>query len=492
MPIECRGRGMGSGGGSCALTCERIGTVAEGTDERVEQHSAELARTEARYRTLLRDMNIAFAEVDIRQARAMLDAVKAGGVTDFGAFAERNPDFIQECIEVQSVTDVSDALVDQMGYQSREHFFSDPPKLRSESTRRHMLMRLEALFHRRRDIITSVVQFPVRGRQMPVAIRVNFTPDWNFSLSTHIDISEQQRAHDMVLAAQQELARANRIAAVGAFSASLVHELNQPITAMRIDAQASRRWLKQEPPQVGEAVQSLDRLIRNAERIAAIAQRTRDQISMGRQPHAPFELRPLLRETLDLLDRELDLRQAKFAIDCDGTVVLGDRVEIQQVITNLVTNAAEAMADTPPGHRRGSIRAQIIDHERVSLTVADSGPGLSSGRLEDLFKPFHTTKHNGVGLGLQICKTIVEAHGGSLVARSGASGGAVFAFDLPRACPALDAGRVDPEAAGAAQAEPQNHARHVTGDLAPTQQENDANAVSGIRRADGGIDGPAR
>lgn len=440
-PIRCAETGavLGWVGGASDIdellrAQEAVRALTGELERRLEEHSQELVRTQNRFQTLFYETNVAFAEEYVGDAKAMIDDVKRSGVTDFWSFAQANPEFIKRCLASMRVTKISDALVQLLGYDSPEQIVAQAPEAQLEDNRL-MLLQLAALFDERASFSSSTVVIGQGGRRIPVAIQINVVSDWTVTFATLIDITEQQRAQEMLRIAQQELARANRVAAVGAFSAALAHELNQPIAAISMDAQTSRRWLEREPPDVEEALQSLGRVAANAGRVVAITQKTREQVSKGRRPHGSFDLCILIDETLSLLDQDADMRQIRSSVDCDRVYVLGDRVEIQQVLTNLVVNAVEAMAAMPAGSRSGIIAARGIDGGRIGVTVADNGPGIEAPGRNDIFEPFYTTKPNGVGLGLQICRSIVEAHGGRLTARSGESGGAIFEFDLPLACP---------------------------------------------------------
>jgi C4-dicarboxylate-specific signal transduction histidine kinase len=396
---------------------------------KVDRLATELARSEDRFRTLFYETNVAFAEEDVSQAKALVDDVKASGVADFWRYMEENPSFVSSCFAAMRVTKISDALVRLMGYDIATEIAERSPESQLEDNRL-MLLQLAALFDERASFSSYATLIGKGGRRIPVAVSINVVSDWTATFATLIDISDKQRAHDTLVSAQRELARANRVAAVGAFSASLAHELNQPIVAISVDAQTSRRWLEQDPPHLEQALRAIDRLQRNAERVVSVTRRTRERIKRGRLPHAPFDLGELIQETLDLIDRELLELGTQVTINCERVSVVGDRVEIQQVITNLLINAAEAMANLSLADRFASIWTGPVAEGRVGISVADNGPGIDESHWADLFEPFRTTKPDGVGLGLQICRSIVEAHGGTLEARQSTAGGAVFQFDL--------------------------------------------------------------
>jgi C4-dicarboxylate-specific signal transduction histidine kinase len=270
------------------------------------------------------------------------------------------------------------------------------------------------------------------GIEIPVYYTVNRLAE-GLHLSSHVNLTEQERITGLHEAARIELARANRIATVGAFSASIAHELNQPVASMVMDAQTGLRYLQREAPDLAMIERILQRLSRSAERMAGIVRHTRDAIVAGESKAAPIDLLAMVEDTGELLERELRRSRVTLRIAPQSAVppVLGDPVQLQQVLVNLVTNAAEAMREMPEAR----VITIMIEQRaaEMEVVVADTGPGIAPDHLEKLFQPFFTTKPTGVGMGLQICRSAIEAMGGSLTARNREHGGAAFVFTLPLA-----------------------------------------------------------
>ncbi len=236
-------------------------------------------------------------------------------------------------------------------------------------------------------------------------------------------------------AAQSELARANRVATVGALSASIAHELNQPIASILIDAQTGIRLINREHPDRNKIGGILQRVERTAQRVAGIVQRTRENIVAGRRITQAVDMLRLVDETRDLLVHDLAQADVELEIPRAGSVppVQGDPVELQQVLVNLVSNAVDAMRDQTAPRR---IMVEVVaEGESVRIRVLDNGPGIPEGDLEKLFDPFFTTKATGIGMGLQICRSAVEAMGGQLTVMNMEGAGACFSFDLPAVQP---------------------------------------------------------
>jgi signal transduction histidine kinase len=220
---------------------------------------------------------------------------------------------------------------------------------------------------------------------------------------------------------------------MGQLTASIAHEVNQPNTAVVASAQAALRWLGREPPELDKVREALGRVEQNAIRASEVIGRIRNLIKKAPPRLDRLTINPVIYEVIELtraeaVRNEVSVRTA-FAEDLPD--VVGDRVELQQIAVNLILNAIEAMSGTAPGQRDLLIRTEKADNDGVLVAVADSGPGLPPARFERLFEPFYTTKAGGLGIGLSICRSIVETHGGRLWASANVPHGAVFQFTLP-------------------------------------------------------------
>ena len=280
------------------------------------------------------------------------------------------------------------------------------------------------LVHIRRDgkevMVESrwTLQHDERGR--PAAI-----------LETNTDISERKRARETLAKAQAELAHVTRLATLGELTASIAHEVNQPLAGIVTNGEACLRWLARD---VHEEVQSaVERMISDAGRASDVVRNLRELAKKGGTQKAPLHVNKVVEETLALVQREISLHRISLAVDLAGDlpVILGDRVELQQVIINLIVNAIQAMALVEDRPRELIIRTLLDEASQALVAVQDSGPGIDTKTQEQLFKAFFTTKRDGMGMGLSICRSIVEAHGGQVRASCNAGVGATFEFTLP-------------------------------------------------------------
>jgi len=228
--------------------------------------------------------------------------------------------------------------------------------------------------------------------------------------------------------------REGRLATMEALSAGIDHEIRQPLGAMVANANAGRRWLARTPPEVGEAKQALDAISADGHRAAEVIRSVRAIFSRREQAEAEIDVNELLRETLDMLRDDLEQQHVAVTLDLAPVPAIpADRSQLQQVILNLVHNAADAM--------RGQAEREPVLHIRsvgagaggVALSIADNGPGIAPGAMERIFDAFFTTKPSGMGMGLAICRSIVEEHGGSLTVAAAVPSGAEFRILLPGA-----------------------------------------------------------
>ena len=250
-------------------------------------------------------------------------------------------------------------------------------------------------------------------------------------VGTTTDIDDQKRTEEALRETQMALAHNNRVATVGQLTASISHEVKQPLSAAMTNAQAALRFLNAEPPDLVEVRDALKDIVDNNRRAGEIVDGIRALIKREPPRKSRLNINEAIREVIGLARREATNNgvsiQTQF--DDDMPLIEGDRVQLQQVILNLIMNAVEAMSGRPEEVREVFINTGNAG-TGVHVEVRDSGPGFAPNTVEQLFDAFYTTKPNGLGLGLSICHSIVEAHGGVLRASNNVPRGAVFQFTL--------------------------------------------------------------
>jgi C4-dicarboxylate-specific signal transduction histidine kinase len=242
---------------------------------------------------------------------------------------------------------------------------------------------------------------------------------------------ERKHAEEALREAQGDLARVTRVTTLAELTASLAHEVNQPIAAAVTNANTCLRWLTRERPDVAEAREAASRIVKDATRAAEIISRTRLLFKKGAAQRELVGVNEMVREMIVLLRGEAT-RQSIFVrtdLAADLPQILGDRVQLQQVLMNLMLNGMEAMKDVD-GRRELLIKSQRTENEEVIVSVSDTGVGLPVQHADQIFKAFFTTKAQGTGMGLSISRSIVESHGGRLWADGNSPRGASFCFTL--------------------------------------------------------------
>jgi two-component system sensor kinase FixL len=272
------------------------------------------------------------------------------------------------------------------------------------------------------------------GDEIPVEVALSPMPigDGFSVLVSVVDITERRRVERATARQRDELAHLSRVAMLGELSGSLAHELNQPLTAILSNAQAAQRFLAHSPPRVDKLAEILTDIVKSDHRAGAVIQRLRSMLRKEEAQRHPLDLNDLVEESLRLMRSDLLNRHVMVSADLAGALpaVSGDRNQLQQVLLNFVINGCDAM-DGREADRRLLVRTQSTPHGSVEVSVADRGAGIPVADLERIFEPFVTTKSNGMGLGLAICRSIVEAHGGRLWATNNADRGATLHCELP-------------------------------------------------------------
>jgi PAS domain S-box-containing protein len=328
------------------------------------------------------------------------------------------------------------AFQDLLGYSGEELRKLTPLDLTVGEERGAADSRLTALREGRLDHYTVEKQYrrkdgKVIWAQASVARASQAGP--GMFIGTMIDITEVKRAQESLLAVRSELARVSQFTTIGQMTASIAHEIKQPITSIVMGASAGLRWLAKATPDLGEVRACLELIAKNGDRANQVIDGVRAMFQKGRQDKGFLDINQIIRETLELVHGEAQKKGIALQSELSEGLrpVFGSRIQLQQVMLNLFSNAIEAMDAAGTGTRHLHVSSTSFAPETVLITVADSGPGLPLEDLNRIFDPFFTTKSQGMGMGLSICRSLVEAHNGKLSARSGVKQGAVFEIMLP-------------------------------------------------------------
>jgi C4-dicarboxylate-specific signal transduction histidine kinase len=247
-------------------------------------------------------------------------------------------------------------------------------------------------------------------------------------------MKEQRRTEEALQVTRSELARVVRITTIGELAASIAHEVNQPLAAVVANADACVAWLTRDDPNLVEARAAAERTTQGATRASEVISRIRSLINKTAPERIRIQINEIIEEVVALADRQASRNEVSVVTELtpDLPLVVGDRIQLQQVILNLMLNGIEAMSGVNDRSRRLVVRSRMQDAEQIRVSIEDCGIGVTEKNISRLFEPFFTTRSQGIGMGLPISRSIVEAHGGRLWAESTVNQGSVFQFTLPK------------------------------------------------------------
>jgi PAS domain S-box-containing protein len=339
------------------------------------------------------------------------------------------------------IIEANDAFLDIVGYE-REDLISGCMRW-TDLTPPEWLDRDEQQWVRRTESLQPFEKeyFRKDGSRVPVLTRMaSFEEEGNQGVAFVLDLTERKRAEESLRQSerryhetQMELAHANRVATLGLLSTSIAHEINQPICAALTNAAAALRWLSKEPVDLENVRRALNRIFADGDRANEVIGRMRALLKKAPVRKEDVDINEAILEVIALTRSEMTKNGISLQSQLADSLPLiqGDRVQLQQVIMNLIINAVEALSSVSEGSRELVISAGKVEPDSVLVAVQDSGPGLTPASLERVFDAFHTTKPGGLGMGLSICRSIIEAHGGRLWATVDQPQGATFQFTLP-------------------------------------------------------------
>ncbi|MBN8954255.1 MULTISPECIES: ATP-binding protein [unclassified Rhizobium] len=392
-----------------------------------------LKKSEARYRSIFDCTRVALWERDYSKLYNYLSIIRIRGVTNIGAYAGSNPRFLDDCLGLIRVVAANEAASELLGSRS-----SAINVLRAavHTERQTLIDMLQAIMDGKRIFEGNVRLRTDSGEEKLVLISINLPEDpaaFNRVVVSMVDNTQREMALKARVEAQAELTKAAKAATVGAMSASLAHELNQPLGANVVNAQTLLRWLDRKPPDLSAARRSAERMVRDSQRASEIIHNARSLLAPSTNKLEIVDIDELIEETIGLMEHELQRSrtEARFAHGAKLPPVSTVKIELQQVLINLITNAIQAMEEAGSRERIVTILSELEDCDHVSIVVRDTGPGIDPDAKDKLFSPFFTTKAKGMGMGLSICRSTLEARGGMLDGTNHPEGGAIFQIRLP-------------------------------------------------------------
>ena len=398
--------------------------------------TAALAQSELKYRNLFHYMPIPLAQLDVSELTGVLGRLRREGVTDLAAYMDAHPDFLPRMLQIMKVEQVNETMVAFIGRGDASEFVGPIARFwrgSEDTVRRSLCARFAGADSYSEE--TRIRAFD--GRMIDCFFTSAFPQALSgvgIGLVGFLDIRARVEAERMLRQLQADFAHAARVATLGELSASIAHEVNQPLAAIVTNGEASLRWLDRAQPDVGEARNLATQMVADARRAADVIRHIRAMATRQSAGRERLSVNDVVAETLSFLRRDLQAKEVQVEFDAAAGLpeVEADRTQLQQVLVNLAVNAEQAMVQHGIPDRRLAIRTGLAASGCVAVAVEDSGPGIPAELAGRLFDSFVTTKPNGLGIGLSICRSIIEAHGGRIGVENDAKGARVT-FTLPAA-----------------------------------------------------------
>jgi C4-dicarboxylate-specific signal transduction histidine kinase len=395
-------------------------------------------RSERRYKDVFHFLPVALLQLDVTETIELLKELRASGITDLSAHLKQHPDLLPRLLEGLKVVEVNRRTLEMfrarspeefVGYSVARYWTEHPEPVRDALAARYSgksgfeaLVKIRAHDGTMLDALFFAAFGPVTGEQ-------------HVSLCGFIDVTDRVRAQEMLSKLQAEMAHAARVSVLGELTASIAHEVGQPLTAIEANTQATLLWAEQIPPNIKEIRELSASTAAQVQRAAAIIHRIRSMAVRIDPEYTAIDVNPMIEDSVLFLRGELQRNRIETSLRLIDALprISGDRVQLQQVIVNLAVNAIQSMATISTTPRVLGITSRETSDGSVLIEVEDNGTGFSDETLGRLFESFFTTKSSGMGIGLPICRSIIDAHGGRILAANRTDGtqGACFTITLP-------------------------------------------------------------
>ncbi|WP_269716336.1 sensor histidine kinase [Caulobacter sp. NIBR2454] len=426
----------GAVGGALARCAVSLSAIAITTTLAVRslQSTEALRARERRYRTIFDSAGAMLWEEDWSQVLSLLQSLRTQGVRDLARHLADNPHIIDEASSKARLIDANEATLKVLAAPDKASLLAAQDEVRQAATNAFSEI-LQALWEGRDQVQADTFLNTLDGRRIAVHFVLTFPAEGReqgWAMGSIFDVSERNRAQEALMEAQSALAHVSRVTALGELTASIAHEVNQPLAAIVTNGQATLRFLDLDPPPLDEVREGVRQSVADADRASAVVARLRALARKSPRQTEPVDLGVLVEETVRLVERQCSQNQVTMALDLahEGPGPLGDRIELQQVLLNLMLNGVHAMEAVEGRERRLTVSTWRRD-DRAGVSVTDTGVGLGSDGAMRLFDAFYTTRPDGLGMGLSICRSIVETHGGRIWAGDNPEHGATFSFELP-------------------------------------------------------------
>lgn len=397
--------------------------------------SRRIANSERRYEAVFNSLPVAIWEHDFRPVVAAIAEVRASGVADLRRYVDDHPEFVVRTRRMVRITDANQTALDLMGVASKAQFFSRLSDFLPETD--ESFANCLIAIDERRPMFQARTHFrSANGKTIDVIAAFGLDRDGALDRvpASILDVTRENQLEAVIASTRAQLGRAERSGALGTISSAIAHELNQPLSAINSYAEAASRWLRRDPPQICEAQQALSHLTEAVQHAHGVIGRVRSLVRDAAFDLGPVDLMVMAASTVEFARHDPATRSVRIHLEPLSTPsnVLGDSVLIKQLLLNLIGNASQAMEAARSPERRVHIRVGLEDGFAI-LMVRDTGPGWGVSPPEAAFETFFTTRSEGMGLGLSICRSIVELHEGEITLSENPEGGAMVEVRLPLA-----------------------------------------------------------
>ena len=388
-----------------------------------------------RFHSVFDGTAVGFWVIDLPDILTLFDDLGRPDVETLKATIAADPAFVRRALDTTMVLDINSKTSEMFGMSPDGARGQPLGKWCPDAALPAFTDNLLAFLSDVASFEAETVMSATDGRMIDVLLTCAFAKNAPGETAVVIgttDITERVAREKLLARAQADLAHAARVATLGELMASIAHEVNQPLAAVVTNGNAALRWLNRPEPDILEAKEAIQRMVEEGTRASEIISRTRAMAVKGESRRTRFCVNLMIEETVAIVRRQVAALGAELTLRLSAGLpeIVADRIQMQQVAINLIINAAQAMADQPLGERLISISSGISDGA-VAIEVADTGPGFDSATAARLFEAFYTTKDSGMGMGLSVTKSILEAHGGTILAGPVPGGGASFKFTVP-------------------------------------------------------------
>jgi signal transduction histidine kinase len=396
-----------------------------------------LRASDERYRNLIHHLPTALLQVDSTPMTEIFDNLRRDGITDIGPYLNGAPELAIHSRNIVQVTDANRKAVQLFAADSADRLIGSVDYLfvASPDTAKRVIT---AHFDGRRSYAERMKLRTFDGRLRDVELSVTYPtlPErLDVTLLSIEDVTDRLRTEAQLRQLQADYTRTARISMLGELATSIAHEVNQPLAAIVTNAETSLRWLARDDPNLAKVGQLTARIADSGRHASDVVQRIRGMAAQHAPERRLLDLNQIVDEALLFVRHEIEVRSIELSVRLRGDLpyVRGDRVQLQQVVVNLLLNAVQAIAQGDPPRGRIEVSTASGTDGAATFAIHDNGPGIAAENLDRVFDSFFTTKEEGIGVGLAICQSIIAAHGGAMAVSNHRDGGALFQFSVPAA-----------------------------------------------------------